>query len=366
MSAAGARLLLSGYYGFDNFGDEAILQIFVSEWRRRRSADLLRVLSGSPTQTQRLGVEAVPRTSVARIADLLRHTDVFVSGGGGLLQSSTSLRSLLYYAGLIHEAKSCGAAAVIFAQGIGPLSLMGKQIVKHSCGGVDLAIVRDEASAQLMCQLVPRTDVRVAADPVFLAPDAVPEDKERALADEGIIGTGDLVAVVVRPSRVLEKISGEIARVVDVLASRCGAQVIFVPFQRTTDVEAAVSIIRRCRTAPVLVGGGYDLATMTALFKRCTAVVGMRLHALILAARLGVPFLAVPYDPKIVALCQSLRYPLAPLQAGTADELTESLWAKRGALSAHLHDAAQTQAAMASKAFDWLQELVERAAEKTP
>jgi len=359
MNAAGARLLLSGYYGFDNFGDDAILQIFVEEWRRRRPADTVRVLSGRPEQTEKLGVEAVPRASATRIADALRQTDVFVSGGGGLLQSATSLRSLLYYTGLIHEAKGAGAKTVIFAQGIGPLSFTGRLIVGRACANVDLGIVRDEASGQLLRQLVPRVDVRLAADPVFLAPDAVTEHADRALAGEGISSQGDLVAVIVRPSRMLDKIGGEIARVVDILASRCGAQVIFVPFQRPADVEAAVSIIRRCRTAPVLVGGGYDLPTMTALLRRCTAVVGMRLHALILASRLGVPFLAVPYDPKIVALGESLRYPLAPLQPGTADELTESLWTKRSALSSHLNDAARSQAALASKAFDWLQELVE-------
>ncbi|HEV2879170.1 MAG TPA: polysaccharide pyruvyl transferase CsaB [Candidatus Eremiobacteraceae bacterium] len=361
MSAAGARLLLSGYYGFDNFGDDAILQIFVEEWRRRRGTDIIRVLSALPEQTAKLGVEAVPRTSVSRIAELMRQTDVFVSGGGGLLQSSTSLRSLLYYAGLIHEAKGSGAKAVIFAQGIGPLSFTGKHIVRRSCANVDLAIVRDDASVQLLQKILPRVEIRRGADPVFLAPETVPEDVEHALVGEGITGSGDLVAVVVRPSRMLEKVAGEIARVVDVLASRCGAQVIFVPFQRPADVEAAVSIIRRCRTAPVLVGGGYNLAMMTALFKRCSAIVGMRLHALILAARLGVPFLAVPYDPKIVALCDSLRYPLAPLQPGTADELTESLWTQRSTLSSHVREAAHVQATLASKAFDWLEELVEGA-----
>lgn len=361
MSAARARLLISGYYGFDNFGDDAILQIFVDEWRRRRPDDQLTVLSAKPDETQRLGVAAIGRTTVSGIAEAMRETDVFISGGGGLLQSSTSLRSLLYYAGLIHEAKSNGARPVIFAQGIGPLSFTGKHIVRRSCAGVELAVVRDQDSADLLRQLLPRLDIRLGADPVFLASDRISERAEHALAGEGITGTGDLVAVVVRPSRLLDKIGGEIARVVDLMSTRYGAQVIFVPFQRVADVEAAVSIIRRCRTAPVLVGGGYDLTTMTALFKRCTAVIGMRLHSLILAARLGVPFLSVPYDPKILALAENLSYPLAPLQPGSADELTQSLWSRRGELSAHLVDAVASQTALAATTFDWLQALVEGA-----
>jgi polysaccharide pyruvyl transferase CsaB len=271
------------------------------------------------------------------------------------------LRSLLYYTGLIHEAKGACARTAIFAQGIGPLSFTGRLIVGRTCSDVDLAIVRDEASGQLLRQLLPHVDVRVAADPVFLAPDTAAETAERRLAEEGITASGDLVAVVVRSSRMLDKIAGEIARLVDILSSAYGAQIIFVPFQRPADVEAAVSIIRRCRTAPVLLGGGYDLGMMTALFKRCAAVIGMRLHSLILAARLGVPFVAVPYDPKILALTQSVQYPLAPLQPGTATDVAASLWAQRESLSVHLKAAAAMQALKASQGFDWLQQLVEGA-----
>jgi polysaccharide pyruvyl transferase CsaB len=356
-----ARLLVSGYYGFDNFGDEAILEIFTREWRARRPKDVIRVLSQAPAETARLGVEGVPRSSTAQIAKLLKETDVFISGGGGLLQSSTSLRSLLYYAGLIHEARGAHATTAIFAQGIGPLSFTGRLIVGRTCADVDLAIVRDEASGELLRQLLPHVDVRVAADPVFLASDSPAETAERRLAEEGITASGDLVAVVVRPSRTLDKIAGDISRLIDTLSNTHGAQIVVVPFQRPADVEAAVSIIRRCRTAPVLLGGGYDLGTMTALFKRCAAVVGMRLHSLILAARLEVPFVAVPYDPKIVALTQALRYPLAPLQPGNASEIAASLWAQRDSLSAHLKEAAPAQRLKASQGFDWLQQLVEGA-----
>ncbi|HXW52248.1 MAG TPA: polysaccharide pyruvyl transferase CsaB [Candidatus Acidoferrales bacterium] len=362
MTTGSAKLLLSGYYGFDNFGDEAILQVFVEQWRRRRPADLLTVLSATPGRTAATyRVESVPRMSHALVTRAIANTDVFVSGGGGLLQSSTSLRSLLYYTGLIHEAKSAGRRAAIFAQGIGPLGFTAKHVVRRACARVDLAIVRDAASAALLAELLPRVDVRQGADPVFLASVESGEAAERVLASEGISQSGMLVAAVVRPARMLDRIGAEIARVVDLFAMRFGAQVVFVPFQRPDDVEAAVSIIRRCRTSPLLLGGGYDLATMAALFRRCTAVVGMRLHSLVLAAVLGVPFLAVPYDPKIGALCESLHYPLPALASGTAQDAVEKLMSSREALAVQLREGARAQAALASQSFDWLAGFVEGA-----
>lgn len=362
MTSGSARLLLSGYYGFDNFGDEAILRIFIEQWKRRRPADKLTVLSAEPAQTTATyDVESLPRMVHKTLTKAIAGCDVFVSGGGGLLQSSTSLRSLLYYTGLIHEATSAGRRAVIFAQGIGPLGFTAKHIVKRACARVGSAIVRDAASAALLRELLPQLKVRVGADPVFLTDVEAGGSAERTLAAEGISGTGSLVAVVVRPSRMLDRIASEIARAVDAFSSKHGAQVVFVPFQRPDDVEAAVSIIRRCRTAPVLLGGGYDLGTMSALLARCTAIIGMRLHSLILAARLGVPFLAVPYDPKILALCENLRYDLPALAPGTAEETVAKLWSSREALSAHLRDAAAAQASLAAQSFDWLASFVEGA-----
>jgi polysaccharide pyruvyl transferase WcaK-like protein len=100
---------------------------------------------------------------------------------------------------------------------------------------------------------------------------------------------------------------------------------------------------------------------MTALFRRCAAVIAMRLHALILATTLNVPFLAIAYDPKVSALLDSVRYPLPPLEQGQAAQLVSRLWSERDALQAGLAEAAPELRRRAAQSFDWLQALVEGA-----
>ena len=98
----------------------------------------------------------------------IERADVVISGGGGLLQNVTSLRSLLYYAGIVRAATRAGKPTMIFAQSVGPLDFWGRAVVRECCGGVSRATVRDERSRALLAPLVPKVTVERTADPVFL------------------------------------------------------------------------------------------------------------------------------------------------------------------------------------------------------
>ncbi len=357
------RFLLSGYYGFDNLGDDALLAIIVAQLRTRYPHATIDALSATPDVTaHELGIAATPRWDQSAIRDAVAEADVVLSGGGGLLQNGTSLKSLLYYAGIVRTAIRANKKTMVFAQSIGPLDFWGKQTVRECCKGLHAATVRDERSRELFAPLVPATRVERSADPVFLY------DLPETPLDLTAAGLGPesdpLVIVCVRKTAHQNDGVAAIAAAIDRLAARYGARVAFVPFGGTPDAEASTLIIRKCKSQPMLVAlEGLD-AVATAI-AQARLVIGVRLHALILAIRLGIPFLAVPYDPKVTGLLDDVAYPLEPLwmpgqrvDAAQIERSVDAAWLRRDEVAAHLTLAAVEQRALAERNFTVLDALV--------
>ncbi len=357
------RFLLSGYYGFDNLGDDALLAIVAARLRTRYPHATIDALSANPDVTaHEFGITATARWDQSTVRAAIAQADVVLSGGGGLFQNATSLKSLLYYAGIVRTAIRAGKKTMVFAQSIGPLDFWGKQMVRECCKGLHAATVRDERSRELFAPLVPATRVERTADPVFLY--ELPE-KPVDLCAAGLGPQSDpLVVVCVRKTAHQNDGVVAIAAAVDRLAERYGARVAFVPFGGTPDAEASTLVIRKCTSQPMLVALD-DLDAVAAAIARAKLVIGVRLHALILAIRFGIPFLAVPYDPKVTGLLADIGYPLDPLwipgRRATASQIERSvdeLWARRDELAAHLTAAAAGQRALAERNFTILDTLV--------
>ncbi|HUN29631.1 MAG TPA: polysaccharide pyruvyl transferase CsaB [Alphaproteobacteria bacterium] len=356
------RVLLSGYYGFGNLGDEALLEVIVAQMRARFPSMQLDVLSATPEATARAyGVEATPRWSMRNVREAIGRADIVLSGGGGLLQTATSARSVVYYAGILREAIRQRRKAMIFAQSIGPLDLLGRIVVRSFCRGLDCATVRDARSMRLLQSLLPQTPVEQTADPVFLY-DIPSEDVD--LSSEGL-GTQPYAVVSVRKVSNLKDGQHAIARAVDRLTQTHGVRVAFLPLGGAADAEVSTTIIRLCKSAPMLLPE-CRLSRAAAILRGARVVIGMRLHALILAARFAVPFLAIPYDPKVSALCDDLRYPLDPLWTpgkpapldSAVDALVDRLMSQRDILAADLREKVEEIRAAAARNFDVLGELM--------
>ena len=358
------RVLLSGYYGFGNLGDDALLDVIVRRLRERFPQLQLEVLSATPQATAKAyGIDSVSRWQWRSVREAIGRADVVLSGGGGLLQNATSLRSLFYYAAILRDAIRAKRKTMVFAQSIGPLDAIGRFVVRRSCRGLRRATVRDERSRALLAELLPQTPVERTSDPVFLY-DAPGERVD--LSGEGLGPESGAYAVVsVRKAAGLRDGGRAVARAVDRLATKHGIRAAFVPLGGIPDAEISTAIIRECASAPVLLPEP-DLPKAAAILRGARVVIGMRLHALILAARYAVPFLAIPYDPKVESLCDDLQYPLEPLWTPgqqrpsdeAVDDLVDRLVAARDALATHLAGQVEAVRRLAERNFDVLDELM--------
>ena len=307
-------VVLSGYYGFRNLGDDAILDAIARQVRSMSDPPRLTVLSNAPQETKNeYGVDAVYRFSPLAVYRAIRKCDYFISGGGSLLQDETSAKSLLYYVSLIRAAQLHRKPVMIFANGIGPIRrTSGQRMVRNCLNKAGSITLREDSSYQALRDIgVTNPNIRVTADPVFLI-DGIPEAEARALlAKSGAAeGARRLIGVSLRPARGLEEHLDALARFCDGIAAQPGAGLVFLDMQDPWDgqisrrVEEKMSA-RACRFA------SRSAPEMMGVIRCMDAVVSMRLHTLIFSAKQRVPLLGIVYDPKVSAYLQMLDMPSA-------------------------------------------------------
>jgi polysaccharide pyruvyl transferase CsaB len=330
-------VLLSGYYGFDNLGDEAVLAATVAELRRRRPGLEIRVLSASPEATSRThGVTGVPRAEPGAVVRALRASDLFLSGGGSLFQDATSWRSPWYYLAVLAAARRWCRRTAVYAQGFEPARYAAVRAgIRRVLNGVDLVTVRDATSARVLAEAgVRRPRTVVSADPSFLLD---PEPTPAVQRERARWGSGVLFGLAVRPwgdGRVLDAVAAAARGA----GAQLGARWVLLPMHRPRDVAAADAVAARLDGA-VVVRERFGPQEMLALAGGLDLLVGMRLHALIFAAAQGVPIVPVAYDRKVAALARELGDE-APLPADGLDP---------GALAARIVAAAADRPARADR-----------------
>jgi len=297
------RVVISGYFGMGNTGDEAVLAGMVRMLRKRRPNLPITVLSGAPGETRaRFGVDAVGRMSPLTLL-ALRGAALVISGGGSLIQDRTSFRSLSYYLSLLKTARRWGARTMVFAQGVGPLvTEKGRRLAQEVLSQVDAITVRDAESLELLQELGVGRDgtppIEVAADAAFAVEPEI-TDRVRALAPQR-----PAIAVSLRP---WEGVDALLEPIENALAYFEGqAALVAWPLHPAEDLPLCEELKRRLPAVevirePLTPGEWMALAGWT------DVVVGMRLHALIFAASRAVPVLGISYDPKVDALLGRLR-----------------------------------------------------------
>ncbi|MCR4442974.1 MAG: polysaccharide pyruvyl transferase CsaB [Peptococcaceae bacterium] len=328
-----SKVVLSGYYGFGNTGDELVLHSIVRVLRELEPGVEIVVLSHRPETTARQhGLEAVSRWSVPGIIRALSSGEMLVSGGGSLLQDVTSAASPLYYLSVILLAKLLGKKTFIYAQGIGPLRRpANRRLAAWLLGRVDVLAVRDEASARELEEMGVGREIIVTADPVLgIKPgDVELETGREILKRKGIDPEDDherLLGVFIRPWEDNRHL-GELARACDMLAGE-GWRIVFVPMHFPHDIIAARQALELMSSGAgaVCLEETHSPPEVLSVTKNLDLVMGMRLHALINGAVLGLPIVGLSYDPKVDRFLEQVgRQPLVSVRKLRAETLVEAV-----------------------------------------
>ena len=375
------KITISGYYGYGNLGDEAILESLVTSLKTRFDRENLEitVLSNDPEGTQNYhGVKAVNRWSPPKLLRTLSNSDVFLSGGGGLLQDRTSSPSLWYYLGLIYLAKVLSTPTYVLGQGIGPIGKKYNEFLLR--GGASSArgfLVRDDRSAELLRSFgIENEKIVVGDDLAFLLPrDGNNREDYLDPPDREIVGAALRSDVRGRTDIVRAVSSG-----LDMLYDKFRVTVVLFSTNSQSDEDINTDL-QASTQAPckILDVDHLSPAQLVNMMEGLDLVIAGRLHALIFSILSETPVQGISYDPKMNYLVEGLN----EVDGGTdfslwqPEELInateyladlESIYRERGELKEAASRARRGLTERAEKklneALDWIEEELQGAEKK--
>lgn len=318
MVAAARKIVISGYYGFRNSGDEAVLKSILTalEQEGKRSGVAFEpiVLSGDPSWTSGIyGVKAVHRMNMKEVRAALQESDGLISGGGSLLQDATSPKTIPYYIGVIRLAQWLGRPVFVYAQGVGPVNRkIFYPFIKGAFKRAMYLSVRDQESAELLQAMnLPAERIEIVPDAVMGLPLPIGAASK---FPAGKPEEGELPKIGVSV-RFWDEDRAELAGIADglrKLAESRNVHFCFLPFHLPGDEAASNYVIERMGDvkslgSKITMRQNEDPQAMLLEVGRCSALVGMRLHSLIYAASQRVPLAGVSYDPKIDSFLARLK-----------------------------------------------------------
>ncbi|ETT67848.1 polysaccharide pyruvyl transferase CsaB [Paenibacillus sp. FSL H8-0457] len=345
MVSTSKTIVISGYYGFKNSGDEAVLKSILTALEQEGQAAGVDinpvVLSIDPEWTSAAyGVKSVHRMKLGEVRQAIKDSDGLISGGGSLLQDATSPKTIPYYLGVLKIAQWLGKPTFIYAQGVGPVNRkLFYPMIRSIFRKCTYISVRDMQSGELLQSMgISGEAVHVVPDPVMGLPlaegkgvhldshsgsafkenEAAPVssiEEQRESSEEPVkpssLSSGEtqvslpVIGISVRYWHPERKELKAVAEGLKALAEQRPVHLRFLPFHQPDDIEAsqfiadAMGDVSKNGSAISFYRDEKQPQDMLREVSRCDMILGMRLHSLIYAANQSVPLLGISYDPKI-------------------------------------------------------------------
>lgn len=288
------HVIMSGYFGFSNSGDDAILKSILESFKALDPNLNIKVLSKDPSLTEKeYGVLAVDRFKLFDVIKSIKASDTLISGGGSLLQDKTSSRSIWYYLLIMKLAKHYKKKVFVYSNGVGPINKkFNRNFTRRVLNKVDYITLRDIDSYNFIKSIgVNNQNVKVLSDPVF----NLKEASDESIREKFDINK-DTVLVSVRSWMNDEKLIDELVKFLNYLIDQ-GKNIVFMPMQMPRDTTISEKIAANLKSSKII-DEKYPVEILMNLMKNADFIVAMRLHAMIYAIHQNLPFIGLSYDPK--------------------------------------------------------------------
>lgn len=289
------KILIVGYYGSDNAGDEMLLKATIDLLNKVYHEPEITAITYSVKDTkEKHGINGISRNRYFEILKGIKEADIVVGGGGSMLQNVTSNRSLLYYLAILSLGKLLGKKVVLLGNGIGPLKdRFYLKLTMKVLKSLDGIVLRDEDSYELL-KSNNLNNIYLGNDLVF----TLNMDHKMATKPKKIIFN-------LRKWFYDDNFSHTIRQFIEYLTKE-GFDVVLVPFQKGNDDIVLRDIEKKLENSKVRLLENQDYNGLLEEIASGELFIGMRLHGLIFSSIFNKPFIALSYDPKVAIFSRKL------------------------------------------------------------
>lgn len=304
--------VISGYYGFGNSGDEALLSGIIANLKKQKEDIKICVLSKNPEETAKEhGVHSVNRYNYLKVKKAIKSARLFISGGGSLIQDVTSSKSLWYYTSMIKLANKCSVPVMIYANGIGPvLKNSNKKRTKAILELADKITLRENGSLNELISLgIDIKKAEVTIDPALSLEPEEPSFAEGVFESEGIGQGKKCIGICVRKWKgAKENFAKECAVSLDNICKKYELFPVFLPLKQPEDTIISNQIANLMECPSKVIERTFSPEEIIAVTGKMELMLCMRLHALIYSAKMAVPTVNISYDPKVEHIAKYLGH----------------------------------------------------------
>lgn len=322
------QILISNSYGTPNLGDEAILHAMCDYYSQH--GHQVRILTNTDNKPARKLPQGVTYALAGPWHTLnsvkhIKKADLLLIGGGGIIQSSTSLANLLFHLSRTWIAMLLGTPFAITGIGAGPIPhKLGRILTRWAINNAKSISVRDHESADYLRALGINREIPIYTDLAF----GLPKIKVSRKKTEATLRIGISLRPDVGPRKARLNYNNALElglKIVEGILStekNLGRKIhiTFISFNDEQDLEIGRNIaqIHNASARIDLCPASTTPLDRIKFLANLDLTIAMRLHCIILSALASTPSIGIPYDPKVKVALEALQQNDLVLEDGSS------------------------------------------------